>query len=218
MEVKWSKRRVNCYIRSTFQALGQAIIPSTPFMINSVGFVQQSPGALEYKVYRYVIWILDHSISYPVKLRLNVQSMALSTAELLDHGAVQLILTSRNVYPLCFKRFPHGGLFSKLSLIDRLRALTLIDQLEINTTFINPPYQNNPDLIRQTSTVLNQLTMFGYYSEWIGYGTTSQCPPDQRRLESFPPGWIQAKYPGPSYAYRDFRGFLAYITHEKENK
>lgn len=215
MESKRSERKVNCYIRSTFRALVQAIIPPTPCLIDLSGAVFH-PGALEFKVYRYVIWILDHSISYPVKLKINVQSIALSTAELLDHGAVQLIKNCQNVYPVNIMSFPHGGLFSKLSPIDRLRALTLINRLEININYINPPYKNNPDLVRQMTAVLNQLTMFGFYSEWTGYGTTSQCPPNQRRVEYFPPGWILAKYPGPSYAYRDFRGFLAYITHEKE--
>ncbi|WP_226528660.1 hypothetical protein [Metabacillus niabensis] len=217
MEITGSERRVNCYIKSTFQALVHAIIPPTPCLADPFGVVFL-PGALEFKVYRYVIWILNHSISYPVKLKINVQSMALSTAELLDLGAARLIVTCQNVSPLNFRRFPHGGLFSKLSPLDRLRALTLIDKLEINIDYVKPPYKNNPDLVRQMTAVLNQLTMFGFYSEWIGYGTTSQCPPNQRRVEYFPPGWIQAKYPGPTYAYRDFRGFLAYITHEKEKK
>ncbi|MCV9886196.1 gluconate 2-dehydrogenase subunit 3 family protein [Metabacillus halosaccharovorans] len=217
MDIEESERRINCYIKSTFQALVQAIIPPTPCLTDTFGVVFH-PGALEFKVYKYVILILNHSISYPVKLKINVQSMALSTAELLDHGADQLINTCQNVYPVNIMRFPHGGLFSKLSPIDRLRALTLIDKLEINTNNLKPPYQNNPDLIRQMTAVLNQLTMFGFYSEWTGYGTTSQCPPNQRRVEYFPPGWIMSKYPGPAYAYRDFRGFLAYITHEKEKK
>lgn len=215
MRNKGSERIINCYIKSTFQALVQAIIPSTSYMIRLLGSVQ-TPGALEYKVYKYVIWILNHSISYPVKKNLNVRSMALSTAELLDLGAFQLIQTCQNVYPLNLISFPHGGLFSKLSPFDRIKTLTLIENLEINGNNLSPPYHNNPDLIRQMVDVLNQLTMFGFYSEWTGYGTTSQCPPNLRRLEYFPPGWMLTKYPGPSFAYRDFRGFLAYMTHKKE--
>ena len=217
MRVEGSERIVNCYVRSTFQALVQAIIPSSPFMTNSLGYVQL-PGALEYKVYKYVIWILNHSISYPVEVKLNVRSMALSTAELLDLGADQLVQTCQNVSPLNLSRFPQGGLFSKLSPFDRFRALTLIENLELNVNYLSPPYQNNPNLIRQMVVVLNQLTMFGFYSEWTGYGATSQCPPNLRRVEYFPIGWMLSNYPGPSYAHRDFRGFLAYMTHKKEKE
>jgi len=204
----------NRYIWSTFQSLVQAIIPPITFKIKSLGFVQQ-PGAMECKVYEYVIWILNHSISQQVKVKLNIVSMAMSTAELLDLGAVQLIQNGQNTCPLNLNRFPNGGLFSKLSPIDRLKALTLIENLELNLKYVSPPYQNNPDHIRQIVVVLNQLTMFGFYSEWTGYGTTGLSPPEFRRLEYFPHRWISAKYPGPSYAYRDFRGFLACMSHKK---
>lgn len=204
----------DCYIHTTFQSLVQAIIPPTHIMKKTLGPVPV-PGALEFKVYKYIIWILEHSIALPVKTKMNVRSMAKSTAELLDHGAVQLIQSRQNIYPLYINKFACGGQFSQLSMIDRLRAITLIERLEINLEDLSPPYQNNPRLIRLMMDVLNQLTMFGFYSEWTAYGTTAQFSPEYRIVDNYPFGWFLSRYPGPSFAYRDFRGFLAFMPHNK---
>jgi hypothetical protein len=214
MGIKGSDRTDDCYIRSTFESLVQAIIPATPLTARILEPVQL-PGALELKVYGYVIWILDHSIAPPVKTKLNIRSMTRSTAELLDQGAIQLIKTGQNVYPLIINSFHCGGPFTKLSMVDRLRSLTLIERLELNLENLSPPYQNNPTLIHTMIDVLNQLTLFGFYSEWTGHGTTGQFTPEFRKVEYFPPGWVQSHYPGPSFAYRDFRGFLAFMPHKK---
>ncbi|MDM5328948.1 hypothetical protein [Neobacillus sp. CF12] len=176
-------------------------------------------GAQELDVYEYVIWILDHSIALPVKEQLNLVNgfMSRSTAELLDVGAAQLIKTSQNLYPLNVTIFPCGGPFSALSPIDRLRAITLIERLDIDLEKLNTPYKNNPGLVRNMMDVLNELSMFGHYSEWTAYGTTRLFSPEFRRVEYFPSGWFQTDYPGPSFGYRDFRGYLAIIQHKKVN-
>jgi hypothetical protein len=204
---------VNEYIRSTFQALVHAIIP--PHLRYSV----QVAGAQELHVNEYVIWILDHSIALPVKEQLNLVngSMSKSTAELLDVGAAQLVKTGQNLYPLNATIFPSGGPFTALSPIDRLRAITLIELLEIDLEKLNTPYKNNPGLVRNMMDVLNELSMFGHYSEWTAYGTTRLFSPEYRRVEYFPHGWFQTNYPGPSFGYRDFRGYLAIIQHKKGN-
>jgi hypothetical protein len=211
-----SEQKRNSYTKSTFQSLVQAIIPPTPGFTESLGTVQVA-GALELDVYEYAIWVLDHSIAIPAKVPLNLvtRSMSKATAELLDVAATQLIRTKQIHYPLNVYAFPEGGPFTKLWPVDRLRALSLLERLEINLENLNPPYKNNPGLIRNMMDVLNQLTMFGHYSEWIAYGTTRLFSPEYRRIEYFPYGWIQSQYPGPSFGYRDFRGFLAVIKHKK---
>jgi hypothetical protein len=215
MGIRRSKETDDWYIESTFQSFVQAIIPSTLITIKPLEPFQV-PGALELKVYKYVIWILDHSISLPVKTKMNLRSFANSTAQLLDLGAIQLIQNRQNAHPLNLNGFPGGGPFSKLSLIDRLRALILIERLEFNLEDVSSPYKNNPGLVRLMIDTLNQLTMFGFYSEWPGYGTTCQFSPEFRRVECYPPGWFLSHYPGPSFAYRDFRGFLAFMPNKKE--
>lgn len=75
--------------------------------------------------------------------------------------------------------------------------------------------KNNAGLVLNITDAINRLVMFGYYSEWSGYGTTRLAPPTRRRLEEFPVGWTQSAYPGPSYGYRELRGFLLTIPREK---
>ncbi|MBT2736514.1 hypothetical protein [Bacillus sp. ISL-7] len=103
---------------STFQALVQAIIPATTYFSKPF----QTAGALELRVYEYVIWILDHSIALPVKKQLNLVNnpMSKATAELLDSGAAQFIRTGQIQYPFNVYAFPGGGPFTTLSPIDRL--------------------------------------------------------------------------------------------------
>jgi hypothetical protein len=141
--------------------------------------------------------------------------MSKATAELLDVGAAQLIKTGQNLYTLNGTVFPCGGPFSALSKVDRLRALTLIERLDINLENVSTPYKNNPGLVRNMMDVLNELAMFGHYSEWTAYGTTRLFSPEYRRVECYPLGWFQTDYPGPSFGYRDFRGYLATIQHKK---
>jgi hypothetical protein len=215
-EASGGERNLNRYIISTFQSLVHAIIPPHLRYKDYLGTVQVA-GAQELHVYEYVIWILDHSIALPVKDQLNLGSMSKSTAELLDVGATQLIQNGQILYPLNVTAFPCGGPFAALSPIDRLRAITLIERLDINLENLSIPYKNNPGLVRNMMDVLNELPIFGHYSEWTAYGTTRLFSPEYRRVEYFPLGWFQTQYPGPSFGYRDFRGFLATIQHKKVN-
>jgi hypothetical protein len=211
------ERNLNRYIRSTFQALVHAIIPPHYYRYKDLLGTVQVAGAQELHVYEYIIWILDQSIALPVKDQLNLYSMSKATAELLDSGAVQLIQTSQNLYPLNVTAISSGGPFAALSPIDRLRAITLIERLGIDLDKLSAPYKNNPGLIRNMVDVLNELTSFGHYSEWTAYGTTRLFSPEYRSVEYFPFGWFQTGYPGPSFGYRDFRGFLATFKHKKED-
>lgn len=203
------------HTRATFQALVHAIIPDA-FWIAISGVIQRI-GILDLKVYEYIIWTLDHSLTIPIKQQLNLihTSMSKSTAQLLDAAATQLVWSGQVKYPLDVCTFLGGGSFAALLRGDRLRVLALLDGLKIDLGSLPVPYQNNPGLIRNMMDVLNQLTMFGFYSEWSAYGTTRLLPPDYRRMECFPIGWIQAGYPGPAFGYRDFRGFLVDFPHKE---
>lgn len=216
MGISEGERSLNRYIRSTFQALVDAIIPPHFRYKDFLGTVHVA-GALELHVYEYVIWIVEHSIALPVKEQLYLVNgtMSKSTAELLDAGAAQLIQMGQILYPLNVTVFPCGGPFSALSPLDRLRAITLIERLDINLENLSIPYKNNPVLVRNMMDVLNELPMFGHYSEWTAYGTTRLFSPEYRIVEYFPFGWCQTQYPGPSFGYRDFRGFIAFIQHKK---
>jgi hypothetical protein len=107
-----------------------------------------------------------------------------------------------------FSSFPGGGSFTILFPEDRIRTIEIIDQINLDLGKLPPPYQNNPGLIKQVVAALPGMTMFGFYSEWPGYGSTRLFVPEYRRLEDFPHAWLQVGYPGPAYGYRDFRGYL----------
>lgn len=137
-----------------------------------------------------------------------------STAMMLDSAATQLV-NSRQIQTLGQSLFSGGGMFSCLSRKDRLRTLSALENLQLDLYLLPAPYQNNAGLIKHVTDALNRFSMFGYYSEWPAYGSTRLYPPPYRRLEFFPWGWQQVGYPGVSFGYRDFRGFLMKIDRKR---
>ncbi|WP_163971098.1 hypothetical protein [Oceanobacillus halotolerans] len=99
-------------------------------------------------------------------------------------------------------------MFSHLSRKDRIQTLAALENLEIDLFLLPSPFQNNAGLVKYVTDALNRFSMFGYYSEWLAYGSTRLYPPNHRQLEFFPFSWQQVGYPGVSLGYRDFRGFL----------
>jgi hypothetical protein len=197
---------------ATFQALAEALIPCTPIL--EVLGTEQVPGAMEKQIDEYIISQLDHFITNYFGLYVSRTILSIPTAHLLDRAATQLIATGKAVQKFIF---PHGGPFASLSRHDRFRAITLLEQLQIDLGTLPPPYQNNAGLIKFMTGLLNWMPIFGYYSEWSGYGSTRLQSPNYRGLQSFPLGWLQAGYPGPAFGYRDFRGFMLNPIEKGEN-
>lgn len=195
------------HTKATFQALVDAFIPSTPVFAMKKG-LEQAAGAINLQVYQYIIWELDHFMA--VQKGMNLAHLPLShvTAYLLDAAADQLIATGKVKGFTKFSSFPGGGSFTILFPEDRIQTIEIIDQINLDLGKWPPPYQNNPGLIKQVVAALPGMTMFGFYSEWPGYGSTRLFEPEYRTLENFPHAWIQVGYPGPAYGYRDFRGYL----------
>ncbi|WP_093041567.1 hypothetical protein [Thalassobacillus cyri] len=130
------------------------------------------------------------------------------TSQLLDLSAFYLY---KKRYPLSFFIYhthTSKALFSTLSRKDRLRAIELLENLKVPLDILPVPYKNNPSLLQIMIDSLYQLTFFGYYSEWYGYGETRLNSPAFRYLRTYPVSWTYTGYPGPSFGYRDFRGFL----------
>jgi len=189
----------NPKVRSTYKALVDAIIPYTPQLAVEQGIIQ-AEGGLYAHIDEYLIWSLDHFF-------FNVP-LASPTAELLDIAANQLIAMGAVKESLNPVAFPHGVTFASLSREDRLKAITLLEQLRINLENLPFPYQNNPIFIQQIADALNRFTQFGYYSEWSGYGVTRFTPSGNRKLENIPLSWKQVRYPGRAHRYHALRGYL----------
>jgi hypothetical protein len=180
--------------QDTFKAFVDAVIPRSPMLAKEFGEIQYF-GALDFNTDEYLIMTLDH---YYIPL-------AIPTAEMLDVVAEQLVFMGGNNRLFNYLRFPRGGIFAALSPEDRFRALTLLEQVDVNLADLPVPYLDNSGLVLSISSVLNRYTMMGYYSEWYGYGTTRLLSPNQRKLEFYPLSWSQVGYPGPSLGYRTLR-------------
>jgi len=203
----------DAYTRATFQALADAILPPV-IRRTEEGGAEWIPGAVQLWADRFASGELDFSQFIPAGAG-PIEPLSRASARLLDAAARQLVrrgLMQDTENPWTF---PGGGLFSALSRTDRLRALTLLDRLEIPLDTLPFPFTNNPPMIQVIVNSFYQLTLFGYYSEWFGYGTTRLAPPNDRRLEAFPPSWRLVGYPGPSFGYRDLRGFLLKYPHKQ---
>ena len=190
---KYQKESVK-RMQETFQAFVDAIIPRTPGLAEEYGRIQFF-GALDLHTDEYISLSLNY---YYIPL-------AEPTAEMLDVAAEQLVIMDGNNRLVNFSRFMGGSAFAAIDPSDRLRALTLLEQLNIYLADLPIPFQDNPELILYITSTLNRFTMMGYYSEWSGYGSTRLKESNQRKLEYYPISWKQIGYPGPSLGYRALR-------------
>jgi hypothetical protein len=179
------------YTDEVFQSFVDVIIPRTPGLAEEFGRVQFY-GALDLNTDEYLVSSLNN-FDTPI---------ALPTAYLLELAAEQFVFTEGLEYNT---NTEYRSIYATLSPIDRLRALTLLEQTALYNTDLPLPFKDNPEYVLYITSVLNRFTLMGYYSEWSGYGTTRLEMPNQRRLEYFPLSWEQVGYPGPSLGYRALR-------------
>lgn len=206
--------------QATFQALVDAVLPAGASPACAAP-AEQAVATGSPCIDQYIIWELEHSVPIREKRQLALihSSLAKATAALLDAGAMQLIETGQaECMAAGVSSFLDGGPFAALTRVDRLRAMTLLEQLNLDLQELPLPFRNNPAYIRNVVSALNQLTLFGYYSEWSAYGTTRLYPPDDRRLACFPCSWREVGYPGPAYGYRELPGFSLADWHRKEGR
>lgn len=193
------------HIKATFQALADAIVPATPWLSLMQGSEHAGDG-MDLNLDEFITWCLDYYLA--VQGVINVINIPLSgpTAGLLDAAADRLIATG-GIKDLRHSEFSGGGAFASLSRDDRCRAIALLEHNNIELRVLPPPYQNNAGLVKFIADALNRFVVFGYYSEWSGYGTTRLALPDNRVLERLPAGWQEVQYPGPSNGYRKLRRY-----------
>ncbi|WP_018924533.1 hypothetical protein [Salsuginibacillus kocurii] len=182
------------HTKATFMAFVDAIIPSTL-------------GALDLRLDEYMIWSLNHYIAMQGEWGVKTIPLSTPVAQLLDIGASHQIVSGSMRLP-DFSVNPDGGPFASLSSNDRLEAVRLLENTQVDLHLLPLPFQNNADLVKNIVTVLHQMVMFGYYSEWFSYGATRLAYPEDRRQERQPFIWDSLGYPGPSYGHRSLRGFL----------
>ncbi|SHO45528.1 hypothetical protein [Anaerocolumna xylanovorans] len=177
------------YIINTFQALVDTIIPRTPLLAQEYGLIQYY-GALDADIDQYMIISLQN---------LFVPSAGYAV-EILDTAA-------RLVYTEGYENNPQTDeiSFSNIPPEKRLQALEFLLMASTFPASYPGIFMDYSDLVLYIYGYLNRSTMFGYYSEWFGYGNTRLLPPEQRLLEFYPFSWEQIDYPGPSLGYHALR-------------
>jgi hypothetical protein len=183
------------HTKATFMAFVDVMIPSTL-------------GALDLRLDDYIIWILDHYVSIQGEWGVKIAQLSFQTARMLDISAYQLIFFGRLKGLLDYSTFPEGGPFAALSPDDRLEAIRLLENLQVDLEVLPSPFRNNAGLIKNVVTALHQMVIFGYYSEWFSLGATRLAYPENHRFERKQFIWESLNYPGPSFGYRAVRGYL----------
>lgn len=177
------------YLTDTFKAFADAIIPRSPELAQQYGRIQYY-GALDQYTGDFIILSLN-SLAVP---------MALPVADTLNMAAEQFLYREREERK-AGEEFPGSSAFFSLSPIERLQVTGMLFQPE-GIAYFPALDQTSQEEVFLVLPFLIRLSMMGYYSEWAGYGTTRQNPPDQRTLEYYPESWGQVGYPGPSPGYR----------------
>lgn len=181
---------------ATFQALVDAIIPHTPELAAIYG-QNMVPGGIQGGVEQFLIWQFDHAVKLSFGLDLHPVLLSEAIARMLDSATGQLIYAGSIQRPQN-SLFPGETLFCSLPRHDRLLTLSFLELLKIDLGSLPMPFQHNGSWVQIVVDLINRFTMFGYYSEWSGYGSTRLFTPEARRLEFFPFSWLQIGYPGPS--------------------
>jgi hypothetical protein len=203
----FKKKSTLPHTNATFKALNDAVIPALPDLTQKQDPLQLS-GTLEQRIDEYQIWELNHSLSQTMlKMVFNIR-LAEPTAKMLDKAAKQLIKNQGHTETVNQIIFHDRGTFAALAPSDRLRALSLLEQLKVNPFSLPLPFFYNPGLVLSIVNTVIMLVTIGYYSGWTGYGSTILEAPEKRTIEYYPACWKQAGYPGPSKGYHGFRGYL----------
>jgi hypothetical protein len=208
----------------TFRAIVDAVVPETPELDPERG-PEHVPGGLAVGLEEFAVTYVDDGfqlglpyvgprgnipLADPIAGILDLAALRLvdrgeNTGELDDDRPVSL-LAPGEASPRAVRRA--AGAFSKLSRRDRLRAIGLLDELELEINqFEDELFEFDGGLVGQLVVGFTEMI---YYSEWQGYDEFTQ-PPSDRVHPNDPAAvqsWRQTDYPGFSDGYAALRGYL----------
>ncbi|WP_157911752.1 hypothetical protein [Alteribacter populi] len=134
------------YVQATFIALTDAILPSTPQLGEMLGH-EHTFSAPEMAIHEYVIYALDNYLSIQEQFSSSPVPLASPTAVLLNIAAFHIVDTDQTTTPP----------FVTLSRRDRIRTLSLLENLSLDLYLLPPPFQNNAGMIKHITDALNRL-------------------------------------------------------------
>jgi hypothetical protein len=220
----------------TFTAAVDAVVPATPGLpehddvdpgdgrrYDHLGEAHV-PGAVAVGVDEYLVTYVNSLLSLgSEELGLTGElRLAELVALVLDAAAAELVARGENTVPLDPQRVLElvslsdiaadprtlaAGPFAKLSRRDRLRALALLDEKELDTAELpGPLVEADAGLIPQLVVGFSEVI---YYSEWQGYDDLTAAP-SERSHPNDPEAvqsWRQTGYPGFEDGNAAFRGY-----------
>jgi hypothetical protein len=220
----WPGPGVDPHTRVQFRAIADAVVPETPTLAADLG-PEAVPGALAIDLDEFAITYIDDGFQLGLPYlgpRGNIP-LADPIAHLLDAAALALLDRGENeadpdpnrAFSLLGPDDPPPevvadavGPFAELSRRDRLRALGLLDELELEIT------PTEGDLFELDGGLVGQLVVgfveMIYYSEWEGYDEFTQ-PPSERVQRNDPAdvqSWRQTGFPGFAPGYAALRGYV----------
>lgn len=214
---------LNVHTRVTFRAFTDAVLPETPTLSDELG-PEHVPGGLAVGLDDFAIIYVDNLFQFGRPRRKSYRNipLAIPVARVLDIAAVKLLSRNLNESELSIDRMislkpdnismtkfiAAAGPFSMLSRNDRLRAISVLDELEIELApSENVLFELDAGLVGQLVVGFTEMI---YYSEWQGYDEFMQ-PPSKRVHPNNPSAvqsWRQTQYPGFADGYAVLRGYV----------
>ncbi|MFT4882580.1 MAG: hypothetical protein ACI8U4_000074 [Natronomonas sp.] len=204
--------------RATFTAVVDAVIPDTPEVADDLG-AEHEPGGLDVGLDAYLIEYVNTLFSAGTAASTGENlRLAEAVAKVCDAAATELLARGENEEQPDPTRFEAGGPFASLAREDRLRALALLDEKELDSSDLSaaaaeadvsvPVFEGTAGLVPQLVVAFTQVI---YYSEWQGYEDIS-APPSERDFSETVDGetlqsWQQTDFPGVIDGAAALRGF-----------
>ncbi len=208
----------------TFRAVADAVIPETPNLGEELG-AEHVPGGLANGLDEFHASYIDDGfqLGLPHVGFVGNAPLAEPVADVLDLAAEELVERGESESTPSADRvvaltvgneataaevIDAAGTFAKLSRKDRLRAIGILDEFEIEFS------PSDDELFELDAGLVGQLvvgfTEMIYYSEWQGYDEFDQ-PPSERDHPNDPAAvqsWRQTGYPGFADGYAALRGYV----------
>lgn len=213
---------VDAHASVTFRALTNAVVPETPALADELG-PEHEAGGLAIGLDSFAIVFADNLFQFGlphVGPRGNLP-ISVPVAHALDVAALKLLARRRNesdpspdrAFALYDDRSSIDlaaavGPFAMLSRRDRLRAIALLGEFEVETApFRGMEIEFDGGVVGQLVVGFTELL---YYSEWEGYKSFER-PPSERSHPNDPSAvqsWRQTDFPGATNGYAALRGYV----------
>jgi hypothetical protein len=206
----------------TFRAVADAVVPRTPDLADELG-AEHVPGGPDVGLGDCLVGYVNGLFQFGLPglgARGNLP-LAAPVAGTLDAAALALLERGGNVdepgrehvHDLLDPGDPgsaadDAGTFATLSREDRLRAIDLLEEFEVELRSLDgEPFEFDAGVVGQLVVGFTEMI---YYSEWDGYEAFPEPPGDlvHPNDPSAVQGWRQTGYPGFSPGYAALRGYL----------